>query len=56
MHARDIANLAFSYGVDAERVVFAPIHLEEHSLISTAVVAMPGTQLPGVRRTPATHL
>ena len=34
-------NLVFSYGVGAERAVFAPIDLEEHSLISTAVVAMP---------------
>ncbi len=44
-HVGDMANLVFSYGVDAERMVSAPIDLEEHSLVGAAAVAMPGTRL-----------
>jgi hypothetical protein len=40
-----MANLVTSYAIDGERIVTAPVTLEEHSLIGAAAVAMPGATL-----------
>ena len=40
-----MANLVYSYAIDSESSVTAPVRLEDHALIGAAAVAMPGTTL-----------
>lgn len=45
VHVGDMANLVFSYALDAARICHAPVALEDNCLIGAAAVAMPGTKI-----------